>query len=505
MATKYLYGAAVQGIQGFIFETNKLREIIGASEYIQQVCTSMFAKVADINVDELDLHSGMIQGAAGNIRFLFDNREICAKVVKEFPYEILKEAPGLQLSQAVVEVVGELEINHISQLIQKLDEQRNKPQMTFLGDLMIVKRNRQTYQAAVWSMDNEEHLSAQQILKRKWNEGNSLKKKMDAQKHKWTMGDHEQIVINPTNEKRDEWIAIIHADGNNLGRLIMQVNSKLAGTKNLVQSFFHSFSAALDKATTNAARIAYRTVFDKEIEKGELVPFRPVILGGDDLTVVIKARHAVQFTKMFLYHFEQETKKYISPLLAEFEGLEPFQQGLTSCAGVAYIKPNYPFHYGYEVAEMLCGEAKTISKDICAERSPSALMLHSVHSSFVESWKDTVERELKCSTGSFCNGPYFLNPTSEYNTIDELQHWKELLLNQDAPKSQLRKLITEYIENPASAQQYERRIFQNEKKSKRTYLARLGMKESLFVKKNRGQISPALDIIKLATIENENA
>ena len=43
--SKYLYGAAVQGIQDFIFKTNKLKEIVGASELVEQVCTSQFAKM----------------------------------------------------------------------------------------------------------------------------------------------------------------------------------------------------------------------------------------------------------------------------------------------------------------------------------------------------------------------------------------------------------------------------------------------------------------------------
>ena len=34
---KYLYGAAVQGIQGFIFQTNKLRDIVGASELVERI------------------------------------------------------------------------------------------------------------------------------------------------------------------------------------------------------------------------------------------------------------------------------------------------------------------------------------------------------------------------------------------------------------------------------------------------------------------------------------
>ena len=37
--SKYLYGAAVQGIQDFIFKTNELKHIVGASELVEQICT----------------------------------------------------------------------------------------------------------------------------------------------------------------------------------------------------------------------------------------------------------------------------------------------------------------------------------------------------------------------------------------------------------------------------------------------------------------------------------
>ena len=40
--TKYLYGASVQGIQNFIFQTNKLIEIVGASELVEQIYITIF-------------------------------------------------------------------------------------------------------------------------------------------------------------------------------------------------------------------------------------------------------------------------------------------------------------------------------------------------------------------------------------------------------------------------------------------------------------------------------
>ena len=38
----YLYGASVQGIQDFIFQTNELKDIVGASELVAEICTRLF-------------------------------------------------------------------------------------------------------------------------------------------------------------------------------------------------------------------------------------------------------------------------------------------------------------------------------------------------------------------------------------------------------------------------------------------------------------------------------
>ena len=44
MNEKWLYGASVQGIQGYIFQTNKLKDVIGASELGKDLCETSFKK-----------------------------------------------------------------------------------------------------------------------------------------------------------------------------------------------------------------------------------------------------------------------------------------------------------------------------------------------------------------------------------------------------------------------------------------------------------------------------
>jgi hypothetical protein len=46
--TQYLYGAAVQGIQNFIFQTNKLREIVGLEKLWRMTIFKYYDEAAQL-------------------------------------------------------------------------------------------------------------------------------------------------------------------------------------------------------------------------------------------------------------------------------------------------------------------------------------------------------------------------------------------------------------------------------------------------------------------------
>ena len=80
---KYLYGASVQGIQDFIFKTNQLQEIVGASEIVKSL-EQEFVEFAKISEDRILLN------AAGNIKAIFDDTSKLEKVVREFPKKLME-------------------------------------------------------------------------------------------------------------------------------------------------------------------------------------------------------------------------------------------------------------------------------------------------------------------------------------------------------------------------------------------------------------------------------
>ena len=61
MAEKYLYGASVQGIQDFIFKTDKLAEIVGASELVEQICTTLFLQVSGLNESDQAIYKLLLE------------------------------------------------------------------------------------------------------------------------------------------------------------------------------------------------------------------------------------------------------------------------------------------------------------------------------------------------------------------------------------------------------------------------------------------------------------
>lgn len=415
---QYLYGAAVQGIQDFIYQTNELKDIVGASELVDAICTTAFDEFADGD----DSHS--IVRAAGNIKYLFTDEATCAKAVRDFPKKVQLMAPGITISQAVVEMDGAFS-QAVDELESKLRTQRNRPVRSATWGLQGVRRSRKTGQPAV-KMEKGEYQDKATVQKRKMN--NVLKVCEKAFGHEVKAADVAFDIEDITSQ--NDWIAIIHADGNGLGKVIQKVGGDMKQ--------FAAFSRELDELTQSAAVQAYEKVMEGRVGEGR-IPLRPVVLSGDDLTVIIRGDLAVPYTKAFLKHFEEKTTQSEVIKGAVEEG-----KGLTACAGIAFIKSSYPFYYGYQLAEDLCNRAKKRAKAIHADLAPSCLMFHKLQDSFVESYEEIAKRELTpCAGHTFEFGPYFLNEQAGYWTINDLEQSQKELESEEgnAVKSHLRQWV----------------------------------------------------------------
>lgn len=515
MNEQYLYGAAVQGIQSFIFQTNKLREIVGASELVEEICTIKFYEILSgkKNVDsktaseELINDNNCILHAAGNIKYIFENGDECKKIVKEFPKAIFEFAPGVTVSQAVVKMEGKYAEfkDAVNELEKRLRTQRNKPMRSATLGLMGIERSRQTGLPIV----------DQRKVKGEWMHVDAgTRAKLDMFKH----ADEPDFELTRTlcntafgKEKlrsrqiaydiekmthNNDWIAIIHADGNGLGQVVQAIGTD--------EKQFKKFSESLDKATKEAAIETYKAVkerFDEDV----FIPIRPIVLGGDDFTTICRADIALEYVTEFIKQFEEKTV-----FIEEYDKLK--FNNLTACAGIAYIKSSYPFYYGYNLAESLCSEAKKDAKANIAdgELAKSCLMFHKVQDSFTEDWSEIAKRELTPQDNiSFQFGPYYINEKKEDSrwTVKDLVDDVEKLGGKEgnAVKSHLRQWMSLLHDNPEMANQKLMRL--ESMTSMRQYVERVTKGVKKEVKKDGEDkeitIYPVYDILAIHTINTQ--
>lgn len=410
--THYLYGAAVQGIQDFIFQTNELKDIVGASELVENICTTAFRDLLGTSFKE----ESKVVMAAGNIKYIFDHEEDCRMAVLHFPKKVMEMAPGITISQAVVKYGTDFNAA-VQQLESKLRIQRNRPTRSMTLGAIGILRSRKTGLPAV-AVRQDEHIDLPTLKKREIAKENNVTFKLSEKFFGAGNVKYRNIAYDIKDlTDRNNWIAIIHADGNGLGQVVQQVGRE--------RDTFKQFSDNLDKATSFAANRAFRRLGITDCDY-EVMPLRPIVLSGDDLTVICRADVALDFAHYFMDEFEYatgrgeekqdhaeiaDTRKILKGIL---KGNKIFKDGstyLSACAGIAYTKSSYPFHYGYELAETLCGVAKKEAKTISGGMEnlpPSCLMFHKVQSSFVEDYRQIKEKELTASGVDLSFGPYYL-------------------------------------------------------------------------------------------------
>lgn len=520
---KYLYGAAVQGIQQFIFKTNELKDIVGASELVEQTCSDLFQVLlyGEKSDKKLRDDENAIVHAAGNIKYIFSIEELerCRKVVREFPRKVVEFAPTVSVSQAVVRYDDENDgfSKAVMELEKRLRAQRNRPMRNSGLGLMGIERSRQTGLPVV-RLVGKNHFDASTFAKRYTDSkdgGKEERKSTTLSLCNKFFGEEfgkEHIALDVERmTAQNDWLAIIHADGNGLGQIVMQVGKR--------EQEFKAFSENLDKATIRAANEAFTLIMLRHKMSNRFLPFRPIVLGGDDLTVICRADLALDFTKEFIDKFETYTHDYLGDTLVGKDGNEPiFTKGrirdrLTACAGIVYMKSSFPFYAAYDLAEDLCKAAKKDAKRMESvkqgdELPPSCVMFYKIQDSFTETYENMVKRELTSHDDpNDCLefGPYYLHKEDAIDgrwTIEKLVATASSLDTEEgnAVKSALRKWTSLLLTNKEQAKQFNLRmeyIISNKK------LRDNAKKITDGVTRDKKQLYPVYDILAINTINSQ--
>jgi hypothetical protein len=86
-----------------------------------------------------------------------------------------------------------------------------------------------------------------------------------------------------------------------------------------------------------------------------VLPFRPIVFGGDDVTFVCDGRLGLPLAAVYLEEFERAARQHMPEM----------DVPVHACAGIAIVKAHYPFARAYTLSEALCKNAKRAVKDHC--------------------------------------------------------------------------------------------------------------------------------------------
>lgn len=446
---KYLYGFNVFGIQAFIGSTSKLKEIVGASELVEAVCKKLVPELVEgmgAAMDQIDVH----QAAAGHFRCVIKDEQLAKALIKRLPMEAEKKAPGIGIAQALVKIAGTLTKENLDDLEAKLRTQRNKIANPAFSNLMIMQNSRRSGLAAVYDASKgNDYLDLSAYAKEK-AKGDLLSKAMPEE---WRNQGLEMCKDFSDIAKEGEWLAVVHIDGNDLGLNLVKLWEKWEKSTE-IEAKLQVFSNELEQSTVYAFRQAAVEVFgesasdilrSKDQSKSKL-PFRVLVLGGDDLTLVCSAKDALKLSTAFIEAFEKESQK-----------INGLSDSLTACGGIAYIKPHYPFYYGLHMAEALCKKSKEASrsKKAAGEATPSTLLFHKIQDSYAEDFEALMEKEYHIVKGkkTFMAGPYSLSYEG-FTKVDVLLNLAEQVSGIRGLKNDLRKWLSmEHLGNQTMAQE----------------------------------------------------
>jgi hypothetical protein len=191
------------------------------------------------------------------------------------------------------------------------------------------------------------------------------------------------------------WIAVMHADISALGEFYAAIGEAVgrrageteAGERAALE-IARGAAECIERSLTRAAAAATHKELHPKVKRETLdgverlvMPARPILLGGDDITIVLRGDVALPFAKVFLETLETESEKILTDF-AKRQGLagdEGIAIPLTAAAGVAFGKAKQPFFRLAELAEGLCGHAKQAAKRVAnGQRPASAIAFHRV-------------------------------------------------------------------------------------------------------------------------------
>lgn len=456
--TVHTYLFEAKSIQTFILATNRLKEIIGGSEMVEVLADSLLDKVLEAIEGKDNI---VFSRRGGGAFFAFsEDKTAIDQLASLWPLCVRQHVPGLSFVQARSQgktALAAFEDAHNEMLVNRNRVLARLPQAS-----PFAVRNRRTGEpASVSSYTKGKNEPVDTVTARKLDfaKCNLLTSRFVSDETE--NGRTWPLNLSPSEgEKNDldfpfigenHTIGLVHADGNGLGQLLMNLAKIVKEKPAKYVDIFHGFSEAISGATVAAAQRATREVL--EPKTCNTYPARPIVLGGDDLTIIVRADLALPFARAFLAAFAEESETRLSTLKNKF-GLSGLPDRLTACAGIVYAKSSQPFHMLHGLAEGLCKHAKTLAKANNQTETPSSLCFHQVSTALIDDYGTILKSELTAGQFRHTLECYAIEAVKGLPQIKYLLDLQDLLADPNLSQGGSRELLGLIGRDPKQAKRH---------------------------------------------------
>ncbi len=317
-------------------------------------------------IERGELDAELIYAGGGNTVLLFNRQEDARRFASALSARLLCEAPGLE---AVLvsepfdweDSLAQSMHNAMQKLAAKKAERERSHPLLGLG---VTAACQSTGLPANWEEAEPGEADSKQIISAevaaKWGQNEPAKRRLERMLY-----EDQAPPFDLPNEFEDlgrsesefSYIAVVHADGNGMGKVLEQIQAKFVSkTGDANREYIERIRRFSDRASgagVNALRDvvgqveAWKT-FGTISAHGNHLPFRPLVYGGDDVTFVCDGRIGLAAAHAYLAAFARQP-------IPDADGQE---QGGKAAAGVAIVKVRYPFARAYQLSERLCKNAK---------------------------------------------------------------------------------------------------------------------------------------------------
>jgi hypothetical protein len=441
----YLGLLETQGNQAYVFATNRERTARGASELLH-VCTTSWIRevISGSKADTLSLQGrtdwlheegnnpwlndavwsgvSVVVATSGRAVLISPNQNALQAIVSKVTERALREAPGLVVAGAIVEIDQNEEdcfgraqrraVVRIGENLSRLPSSYHR--FAQLPPIQLCSISGLPAQEIVRQGGDEITVSG--LVKSQMTWAGLSRKRFQKLVGDDSLADNVDKI--PTTKS---WRAVVHADGNGVGKIFIDL-SQLLWTQsadfatNLRQwaQGYRDFSLALEEATEKAFVAASEEVGASKVF--------PILLGGDDITVEVSADIARVFTETYLQEFEMNSLSVLKVLERYGVKSEATPNRLTAAAGIAVVKAHFPFHVAYSIAVELLDNAKSAKFALDDDKTTASTFdIHVAYDSSTFGLVDARTHKTSRDERQLWGGPYVVGADSgKYRTSVQL-------------------------------------------------------------------------------------